>query len=273
MPHETLDTARWDTKLAARCIGAELRAEIELNDDRSAPGMYDLRIVYADRGPAAVEVTAVADQDAIQLAKLVYDSDEPFRVEGLAGGWAAVLHPTAIVKDLRTHLPLLLQVLESQGVSVVLPDEWWLPGPEKEALRSLGVAHLFRIESDSPGSITFSIDQGPDRNGGVVSADGRQMLEWLPAWLARPDKVDNLEKLERSGLEERHLFLIFPSFADAPFTVADMLMRENGPLPNSDPDLPPQVTHAWLMSTWNFSGTGMRWAPDSGLSRFEKVSA
>jgi hypothetical protein len=84
--------------------------------------------------------------------------------------------------------------------------------------------------------------------------------------------VHNLEKLARSGADERHLFLILPGFAEARFAVIDLLMRDGAPLPDTDPELPPEVTHVWTVSTWR-DGSGMRWSPDEGWLRFDKQFA
>jgi len=259
---------RWDEKLAARCIKAELGVDVEVHDDGSAPSMYDLNILFPDRAPGAVEVTAAADQESIQLGKLVYDG-ERWVIPDIAGGWAAVLHPTARMKDLKAQLPALLQTLESRGIHWAQPEVWWEPGPYDDALRALGILHLFQSGTDYPGSVYLNIEQGLERTAGVVSADGRPLLEWLADWLARPDKADNLAKLGASGAEERHLFLVMPVFVEAPFAVADLLMRDGAPLPDDDPNLPPEVTHVWVVSTWD-SGAGMRWAPNAGWSRFDK---
>lgn len=259
---------RWEERLAVRCIAAELGVEVDVHDDGSAPSMYDLNIMYRDRAPGAVEVTAAGDPESIALGKLVYNG-ERWIVPEIAGGWAAVLQPSARMKDLRAELPALLRTLESQGIPSAEPEVWWEPGPYDEALRALGVLHLFQGGTDFPGSIYLSIEQGRERTAGFVPADGRPLLGWLADWLVRPDKADNLAKLAASAAEERHLFLILPSFAEAPFAVTDLLMRDGAPLPDDDPDLPPQVTHVWVVSTW-VSGSGMRWAPESGWAQFDK---
>jgi len=73
----------------------------------------------------------------------------------------------------------------------------------------------------------------------------------------------------RSGADERHLFVILPGFSDPPFAVADLLMRDDPPLPSIAPVLPPEVTHVWAMSTWD-TKSGMRWAAKSGWQYFDK---
>jgi len=143
----------------------------------------------------------------------------------------AALRPTARMKSLRADLPPLLQTLEGRGIREARPEVWWEPGPYDETLRALGILHLFQSGTDYAGSVYFTIEQGLERTGGAVPTDGRPLVEWLATWLARPDKADNLAKLAASGAEERHLFLIVPVFAEAPFAVADLLMRDGGRSP------------------------------------------
>jgi hypothetical protein len=79
----------------------------------------------------------------------------------------------------------------------------------------------------------------------------------------------NLRQLNASGADERHLFLILPSFAEAPFAFTDLLSRDGAPLPEERPALPSEVTHVWLVST-SRTGSGIRWSPAAGWSRFDK---
>lgn len=259
---------RGEENWAALCIGAALGVEVEAHDDGSIPSMHDLWIRFPDRAPGAVEVTAAADQRLIQLWKLVNDG-EPWIVPDISGGWAVVLHPNARAKRLKSDLPALLLHLESEAIRQVRPEIWWEPGLRDDDARALGILHLFQSGTDYPGSVYVTVDPGPERSGGAVPSDGLPLLTWVAEWLARHDQVHNLAKLAASGADERHLFLILPSFAQASFAVADLLMRDGAPLPNTPPRLPPEVTHVWTASTWS-SGLGMRWAPDSGWTRFDK---
>jgi hypothetical protein len=213
-------------------------------------------------------VTAAADPDSIALGKFVYNG-ERWIVQNIAGGWAASLQPTARWRAIQAELPALLQAMESQGVTRAEPEIWWQPGPFDRALEALGVVHVMQSGTDFPGSVYLMIDQGSERTGGAVPTDGRPLLEWLTEWFARPDKADNVRKLDALGAKERHLFLILPSFAEAPFAVTDLLMRDGAPLPEDRPSLPGEVTHVWLVSTWS-SGSGMRWSTAGGWLRFKK---
>jgi hypothetical protein len=78
-----------------------------------------------------------------------------------------------------------------------------------------------------------------------------------------------LAKLRPSGAAERHLFLVVPSFAETPFGVTQLLTSDDAELPIQAPALPPEVTHVWTACTWA-PGTGMRWDPAMGWSKFEK---
>ena len=93
---------------------------------------------------------------------------------------------------------------------------------------------------------------------------------WVGEFLHAPKRRDVLDKLARSGRSERHAFIILPSFAEAPFGVTDLLMRESAPLPLVDPQLPDEMTHVWLVSGWA-SGPGFRWCRASGWDFFERV--
>ena len=75
----------------------------------------------------------------------------------------------------------------------------------------------------------------------MVPQTGDVLAEWLGDWMRRPEQAHNLEKLTRSGAEERHLFVLLPGFSDAPFGVVVLLMQEDPPLPTVAPDLPPEV--------------------------------
>jgi hypothetical protein len=233
---------------ARRCIRIALGVEVEQHDDGSSPGMHDLSILYPSGAWGAVEVTAAADPQLIGLWRLVNEG-ERWIVPGIAGGWAVVLHPSARAKRLGVELPALLRKLESEGIRQIHPEKWWEPGPWDDAARRLGILRLFQSNTDYPGSVYPTVDPGPERSGGAVLTDGGPLLEWLADWLVRPDQQHNVSKLARSGGDERHLFVILPGFAEAPFAVEDLLMRDNAPLPSTAPAMPTEITHVWVAST------------------------
>lgn len=110
---------RGEEKVVAATIAATLGLRVEQHDDGSRPGMHDLNILTANRGLAAVEVTAAADPDSIQLWKLVNGRDERWTVPNLQGGWMLHLEPTARAKRLLQEVPAFLEELEDKGITEI----------------------------------------------------------------------------------------------------------------------------------------------------------
>jgi hypothetical protein len=109
-------------------------------------------------------------------------------------------------------------------------------------------------------------EQTFDKTTGYAADTGDALAEWVGGWLRQSIRGDNLTKLRRSGADERHMFILLPSMADVEFRVTELFMRSDAPLPSVPPDLPPEVTHVWVISVWGHSG--MRWSPESGWESF-----
>jgi len=258
--------------VVAATITTTLGLRVEQYDNGLQPGMHDLNIIFVDGSLAAVEVTAAADPDSIELWKLVNGRGERRTVKDLQGGWMLTLEPTARAKRLRTELPAFLGELESQGVTEIPSQRRRLEVPEsiEGRARDLGIVRGNQSGTNFAGSIYFTIEQPCDRAGGVVDSTGSAVPGWVRDFLLDPHRSDVLGKLVRSGASERHAFILVPGLTSAPFGVVDMLWRdEDDVVPTTAPDLPDQVTHVWLMAFWTV-GSGLRWSPDSGWERFER---
>jgi len=244
-------------------------SEVRQHDDGSAPGMHDLEIWRSNRRIGAVEVTAAADGESIELWKLVNGSDDRWIEPQLGGGWMVSVSPKARAKRLRAELPGLLAGLESAGLSEVdRRRERMTPGIN--AASDLGVISAHQGASDYAGSIYVTIDLPAERSGGVVAQTGNGLADWIGHWAAQPEQLHNVEKLRKSSADWRHLFVLLPGFTTAPFAVSDLLMRAGAPSPVTPATLPPGVTHVWAMSTWS-SGDGFFWSTAEGWTRFAKV--
>lgn len=273
MPYVT--ELRPEEKLAAATIATTLGLTVKQHDDGTKPGMHDLNIVMSGENLAAVEVTAAADADSIQLWKLVNGRDERWTVPDLEGGWMLHLRPTARAKRILEELPGLLQELEGQGITEIpsRPRGRKVLEPIERRARALGILSGNQSGTDFPGSIYLTIEQSADRTGGVVDSTGSAVPSWVRDFLMEPNQSDVLSKLARSGAIERHAFILVPGFSTAPFGVVDMLWRDNDDVvPTMLPDLPDQVTHVWLMGFWTV-GSGLRWSPDRGWERFKRQFA
>ena len=256
----------WATQLIEASVGAP----VHQHDDGSSPGMYDLDIAWPGRPPGAVEVTTATDSDSVELWKIINGSRETWTVLSLAGGWRVDLWPSARGRRVIRDLPALLKVLEGRDQRD-LQTEWTHdPDPVTRWASDLGIVSAVQDRTNVPGSIYPRLELPANRTGGAVPATGDPVSTWLPTFLREPAQADVLRKLARSGAEDRHAFVIVPIFSTAPYGVVDLLVRDDGPVPTATPDLPPEVSHAWVVSSWN-AGHGLRWSPDGGWATFSKV--
>src|SRR5579885_2359331 len=98
---------------ALQCIASTLGGvDVRQHDDGSRPGMFDLEIVSGGHRVAAVEVTAAADAESIELWNLINGRGGRWIESGITGGWTVTLLPQARVRHLKAELPSLLKKLE-----------------------------------------------------------------------------------------------------------------------------------------------------------------
>lgn len=260
---------RPEEEWARAMIRQALAVPVEQHDDGSQAGMYDLDILHNDQLPAAVEITAAADAAAIELWNLMNGDHGRWQVSGLRGGWMVTLDPKARANRLRRELPGLLIQLEHLEVREIRPRRR-RTGPLDGLARELGITDASQSDTRYPGSIYITLQLPAERSGGFLADTGNALAAWVGDFLRDPDQRDVREKLVRSGASERHAFVLLPGFTAAPFSVSYLLMREGAPLPVERPQLPPEVTHVWAVSTWS-TGVGFRWCPDGGWTMFDKT--
>jgi len=133
-----------------------------------------------------------------------------------------------------------------------------------------GTEPLLVHASYGPSPYPGSIYMKPSDTAAFV-AGGPDLAEWISSFIRSPDRTGDLEKLSRSGAEERHLFVWVPSFTYAPASVQVHLLEAEPSVPQAAPDLPEPVTHCWIASGWD-SPWGLRWSPDGGWETFAKGS-
>jgi hypothetical protein len=119
------------------------------------------------------------------------------------------------------------------------------------------------------GSVYFTIDLPRERRGGFVAETGDALAEWLSSWTQTPEQEHNVKKLLAAGADERHLFILFPSFTHAPFSVIELLMTGDRRLPTVAPSLPEGLTHIWAMSTYSI-GSLFAWDAMAGWTAYPK---
>ena len=256
---------------AQACIQQALPdCQVAQHDDGSRPSMYDLKITYPDGSIGALEVTAAADAEQVELWKLVDGRGERWIESSLVGGWLVRILPSTRARVLHRQLPDLLRELEHEGVGVIRGRRTSVDRFTASAGK-LGVVEARQGRTAHPGSIYVMIDQPLEQMGGFVPGTGDPLAAWLSEWLVEPSRQDNIRKLVCSNARERHIFVLVPGFTSAPFAVIHLLVETGAPFPTIPPALPPGITHVWAMSMWE-SGDGFRWSPDHGWVRFSKAT-
>ena len=185
---------------AQACIQQELPGlPVEQHDDGSKPSMYDLQITYPDGSIGAVEVTAAADAQQLELWKVVGGRGKRWIEPGLAGGWQVRILPSTRGKKLLSQLPTLLRDLEHTGIRLLRGDN--SSSDRRSALAGeLGIVHLKQGPTAHPGSIyVMPPDKPLEEMGGFSPVNGDPLAKWLSEWIVESSREDNLRKLADSG--------------------------------------------------------------------------
>lgn len=262
---ELRDEEEWARSLVER----ELGVPVVQHDDGSRDGMHDLDIIYKDGSIAAMEVTAAADAETIELWQKLNGGDELHVVEGLHGGWLVQFDSSVRVNRVLREVETLLAQLEELGVRSLGPTRGHRENPLYRSARKLGVYRLSRHETSRSGSVYFTVRRPFGMDSAWLSETSDGLVPWVEGFLEGDQCRDVLQKLHRSGFAERHVFLVFPQFSSAPADVSFLLVGDGVSLPTVTPRLPSEVTHLWVVSQLDPSG-GLRWSPSTGWSRFEK---
>jgi hypothetical protein len=172
----------------------------------------------------------------------------------LAEGWTVHVKPHAC--RLRRDLPPFLRELEQAGIRAFPVAEAELG---KLPLPPSGLISARQTETAYPGSIYVWPRQPTDEIAGFSPATGDALAEWLGDFLLARPREDVRSKLARSAAKTRHAFVVMSSLSGVPFAVTDLLIADDAPLPTVAPDLPEEVTDAWVASVWD-TGVGFRWS-------------
>ena len=237
---------------ARSIVEKELDRATVINDDGSAPSMYDLRIGPPDQPDVAIECFGAVVSQFTETWN-VGPAKGPLNLS-LRNNWMVEVSPKAHIKTLKKHLEPILQELETRGLYKLLVDYRlkWQDYTLFEKLSSLDITHAVCYEQPGSGKVEL----GLPGIGGPVDDSGNAIPNWISALLRVPAYQDVLSKLECSCATERHAFVIV-GFAGAPWEVESYLTGDMNRIPNQIPDLPFPITAVWIVSQ---SGRkGIRW--------------
>ena len=239
---------------ARRIIQAETGKSVVIHDDGSKNGMYDLRIGPADAPTVAIECVGAVDQ-AFTETWNVGPARGPFHLQ-IQGDWNVTVKSGAHIKTIKKELEQLLLELERQEIYDVRVDYRLKRHSKKlfDSFEALQIEYLSRYRENGTGKVQLVMPG----IGGAEDTQGHSVPGWISDFLRDTAQKDVLDKLQRSGAPECHVFIPVSS-RGASWSVISYLTGKFDYLPNQSPSLLSPVMQVWIISTVSFSKKGIRW--------------
>jgi hypothetical protein len=234
--------------MAARVIARLTGERVVIQDDGSKDSMADIRVDYADRPPAYVEVVIDLDHSYASMEAAIHKkSGSPVSAD--LCWWVEVSPKSRQVIELRRELPGILG--RSDGS---------LGEREREQLSLLGVA--VRGSAAPPPGKSGEIYLLPEGIYGPSELSWQPLLGWIDEFLHSIRTADVRKKLAATDAAERHAFIAasFTTPGAAYFALDDDWRPE---LPDQAPALPPEITHLWVWSVPALTRC-LAWFPGTG---------
>src|SRR4029077_3960843 len=173
---------------ARQIVEKELKAPTVINDDGSAPSMYDLRIGPAHAPQFAIECFRSVD-DAFTETWNVGPARGPLHL-ALKNNWIVEVSTKARIKKFKQHIEPILQELENRGIYNLLVDYrlQWQDSTLFEKLSLLDVTHAICYELPGIGKVELTLPG----IGGAVDEQGRAVPDWISDLLRKPKYEDVL---------------------------------------------------------------------------------
>jgi hypothetical protein len=235
------------TKLVIEAI---LPAKLEYRVEQSH-GEYDFDLKYQDGRLAALEATASVDRAELELLAAIKRQTKGragFPAAKCTNSWMISVRSSARINVLRQKLDTYLSALEMNGISHFSLFDLHIP-QVNEICEVLELDHGTIITTSAPPAIYLT----PSSGGGFVDPSSAVEAGRREAW-----KEDNRKKLSGSNTPERHLAVYIDLLDDSAWTA----MHWSEP-PAATPDLPPEITHIWLLAEGESPGEFTIWRAHS----------
>lgn len=254
-------TVRDEERAAYEIVRRTLRVPVVHRDDGLRQGEVDAHICGRGVEPEALEVTIVGDEATLEVENRLVQSEPP-SIVGLRWRWDVRPGPRTRCKGFHDLLTVLLTACEAAGVT--RPDDL-NPASDMEAHALAAYLDsdctIFgNPNTDAPGTI----DVLPAVIGGALDKRLTGLTSWLTAALSDGHLARHVDKLGRSRLPRRHLFLIIHT-SGMPFALYDALAFGSH-VPPDNPGLPEAVTDLWMTTGWRAGGV-LRFDPSLGWLR------
>ena len=226
---------------AKNIVAKTLEREVEIYDDGSKPGMFDLIIGTMDAPEYAIECVGAVDKTSTETWN-VGPANGPLIVKS-SSDWDISIKPTARIKLLKRKICGIIKECENLGLPSFTPVNWQLEQINKslyQALSELGITSLNRFRQNGQGRVHLSMDG----DSGAVNQNSDALVEWIGTFLSSNDKADVVKKLLNSRAKENHVFIPIV-LGGAPWNVASYFLGDM-PLPSSHPELPNPINGVWI---------------------------
>lgn len=257
--------------MAARVVARLTGERVTIQDDNSVAGMPDLRIDYADGRVAYGEIATDIDRGYADMTSTLRRKGDGIPRElatpELGRVWFIGLARRISFAKLDRELPLLLGRLERAAVALdAFSAGGQLASSDNADLRQL---HELGI-ADVTSRATQVVDgeREPARIlmyaagiSGPAEISWPAFIDWINDILMSDPMTSKREKLMRTQVAERHLFLGISYTTD--WTGFLPLSADQIAVPEVDPTLPPEITHLWIMN-FQTPGRCLVWYPELG---------
>ena len=223
-------------------------------DDGSSARMVDAHIRSADGSVAALEITTVTENRAMQMESLPTDLVLPetphwwdLRYPGVSLNW----------KEAELHVPALIRWLDQFKLNDAEKlGDWISPTPEWQWYRRTGI----RLRHYAGASHGGRVDILPNGKGAIVDSRLEGLAAWVEGLQQQPIWVENVIKLASSGYDDLHLAIrVHESGMPASLWMG---MWDPVDIAASDPNAMEPLTNLWLLSA--YGRTVVHWAKDVG---------
>lgn len=248
-----------DERVAVDLVAKTLGATFTAFDDNTEPGQADGLFTMPDGTLGALEVTTLADQNAMESDAIMYKTD--WSVAGSTEAWLVRVPQSISFQELRQHLSAVVMLCEEHGARspADLPLELLMED------RSVRWAQRNDVRVDSTGaSTTPAVHVYAHGSGGYMLDTFDPLNPWITEQLRRPLLEAKMAKLRRTGRHELHLWLwVYPS--GMPFELFGALLG-GVQVPSGDGFEPPAgLTGLWLAGNWK--RPLLRWSAAGGWKR------
>ncbi|KKO47540.1 hypothetical protein VT06_16530 [Arsukibacterium sp. MJ3] len=234
---------------AQKIVTKELNTQVEVYDNGSESGMYDLIAGPVNAPEYAIECVGSVDPAATETWN-IGPAKGPMKVCS-SGNWLVSIKKSTRIKSLKIHISKAIFKCESLGLTEFTPVDWQLRRFNLELfneLDELGITSFQMYKKDGSGYAHLSMDGG----GGPINQSSDALIDWIGSFLSSHDKLDVVNKLRKSRAKEKHAFVPIV-LGGAPWEVESYFLGKMH-LPCKEPNLPEPITGVWVL----LNGKGLR---------------